>query len=232
MTKWLASVKNLDEARQLTTVWPDIIDMKDPANGALGALPAAEIKAIVYYVGKRTLTSATIGDMDCDAEKIIKRLQETESTGVDYLKVGLFDQPQLASCLQKLSQSITTVSTPVIAVLFADDLPDENMIGQIISTGFAGVMLDTAQKNGRSLCDYLSRRQLSEFVSKVHQADKLCGLAGALRISDIDILKTLNADYLGFRSALCAGHQRTDGLDPKRARQIHQALMPTSNAVA
>lgn len=232
MTKWLASIKSLDEARQLTAVWPDIIDMKDPANGALGALPVAEIKTIVDYVGKRTLTSATIGDIDCDAEEIIKCLQKTEPTGVDYLKVGLFNQPQLSSCLQELSESLKTISTPVIAVLFADDLPDENTIDQIISAGFAGVMLDTAQKNGRGLCDYLSRTRLSEFVSKVHQADKLCGLAGALRISDIVILKTLNADYLGFRSALCAGHQRTDGLDPMLARQIHQALMPTSNAVA
>lgn len=232
MTKWLASVKNLDEARQLSSAWPDIIDMKDPANGALGALSVAEIKAIADFVGKRTLTSATIGDIDCDAEEILNRLQKTESTGVDYLKVGLFDQPQLASCLRQLRQSLETVSTPVIAVLFADDLPAENMIDQIISAGFAGVMLDTAYKNGRGLCDYLSRTQLSEFVSAVHEANKLCGLAGALRISDIETLKTLNADYLGFRSALCAGHQRTDGLDPKRARQIHQALMPTSNAVA
>lgn len=232
MTKWLASVKSLDEARQLTGVWPDIIDMKDPANGALGALPVAEIQAVVDYVGKRTLTSATIGDIDCDAEEIIKRLQKTESTGVDYLKVGLFNQPQLKNCLQVLSQSLSKIPTPVIAVLFADDLPDEKLIEQIITTGFAGVMLDTAQKNGYGLCDYLSQTRLSEFISKVHQADKLCGLAGALRISDIDTLKTLNADYLGFRSALCAGHQRTDGLDPKRARQIHQALIPTSNAVA
>lgn len=229
MTKWLASVKSLDEARQLTGAWPDIIDMKDPANGALGALPVAEIKAIVDYVGKRTLTSATIGDINCDAEEIIKRLQKTESTGVDYLKVGLFNQPQLASCLHELSQSLTTVSTPVIAVLFADEINDAPLLTTIKQAGFAGVMLDTASKNGLGLLDHWTLSALHRFVETARNAEMLCGLAGALRIEDIDKLAPLGADYLGFRSALCDRHQRTSKLDPDRAAAIQHRLYQFRN---
>ncbi|RLA00090.1 MAG: hypothetical protein DRQ42_06280, partial [Gammaproteobacteria bacterium] len=38
MSKWLASVQSLEEAQTLLPVLPDILDMKNPAEGALGAL--------------------------------------------------------------------------------------------------------------------------------------------------------------------------------------------------
>ena len=38
MTKWLASVQSVDEARTVLPILPDILDMKNPSLGALGAL--------------------------------------------------------------------------------------------------------------------------------------------------------------------------------------------------
>jgi uncharacterized protein (UPF0264 family) len=150
-------------------------------------------------------------------------------TGVDFVKVGLFDEPGLVHCIEQLEARIKDLRTAVIAVLFADQLPQFNLIPLLKKIGFAGVMLDTATKNGLGLLSHLSIQSLNEFVFEAKSAGLLCGLAGALRIENIQQLKPLDADYLGFRSAICHQHNRTNILDPNLAQQIQfemNASMP------
>ena len=72
MTGMLASVTSLAEAKVLLQEGIDILDLKDPNNGALGALDTALIKDIVEVVDGVVTTSATIGDIDCNSEKLDK----------------------------------------------------------------------------------------------------------------------------------------------------------------
>ena len=56
MTGMLASVSSLDEARLAIEAGADVVDLKDPAHGALGALEASIAREIVAaFGGKRTL---------------------------------------------------------------------------------------------------------------------------------------------------------------------------------
>ena len=48
------SVRDADEADLAARAGADLVDAKDPARGALGALPAATVRAIVAQVGGRT----------------------------------------------------------------------------------------------------------------------------------------------------------------------------------
>ena len=89
-------------------------------------------------------------------------------------------------------------------------------------------MLDTAEKNGLGLLDYLTVDLLADFIREAKQMDLLCGLAGALKLEDITVLTPLDADYLGFRSALCRQHLRTNKLDPALASQIQWQLTVSS----
>lgn len=224
MTKWLASVKSLEEAESLTEHLPDILDMKNPSQGALGALSTQTVTDIVQWVNRRCLTSATVGDLMMQPDILSAAITLMASTQVDYVKIGLFDDPDLIYCIAALEATITALKTPVIAVMFADQLPQQAMIKQLADTGFSGVMLDTAQKAGLRLSDHLSMDQLEQFVTDAKSAGLLCGLAGALKIEDISTLRCLGADYLGFRSALCQQHKRTNQLDPRQAKRIHQQL--------
>jgi len=70
MTKWLASVQSLKEAHILLPVLPDILDMKQPEKGALGALDIETISQIVDFIAGRCQTSATIGDLPMNADLI------------------------------------------------------------------------------------------------------------------------------------------------------------------
>ncbi|MDT8370958.1 MAG: (5-formylfuran-3-yl)methyl phosphate synthase [Gammaproteobacteria bacterium] len=224
MTKWLASIKSLQEAKLLEPVFPDILDIKDPSRGALGALTVAEVADIVSFVAKRCQTSATIGDLAMEVNVIKPAIIEMASSGVDFVKIGLFPAANLQHCLAALADTLHKLKTPVIAVLFADK-PVAKAIWPVLKTvGFQGVMVDTALKNGQHLLDHWDRLKLQTFVTSIQEQGLLCGLAGALRHEDIATLKPLSADYLGFRSALCRARHRTAQIELNRVETISNAI--------
>lgn len=224
MSKWLASVQSLGEAETLLSCLPDILDMKNPAQGALGALPVDTVSEIVRLIDGRCLTSATIGDLPMQAELISKAMINMTASGVDYVKIGLFPDDDLQQCIKDLSDVVKKLKIPVIAVLFADKMPKFDCISQLKESGFNGVMVDTAIKNGQHLRDHWNKQKLSSFVKAVKEQDMLCGLAGALRLEDIAPLRSLNADYLGFRSALCQQRQRKASLEIKNVKKVQKAI--------
>lgn len=224
MTKWLASVQSLEEAQILLAALPDILDMKDPAKGALGALSIVAITEIVNMIDSRCLTSATIGDLPMQAAVISDSMIAMAGSGVDYIKIGLFPDPKITECIKTLAKTVKNLEKPVIAVLFADKSVDLDNITHLKSSGFAGVMIDTAIKKGQRLRDHWNPSQLKAFINAVHKHDMLCGLAGALKAEDIAELKPLNADYLGFRSALCEGQQRKGKLQLILVEQVKERM--------
>lgn len=224
MSKWLASVQSLEEAQTLAGCLPDILDLKNPAAGALGALPLDTVSDIANWTSRRCLVSATVGDLPMQAGIIADAVRQMAASGVDYVKVGLFAEPGLEDCIGQLQPTLQALNKPVIAVLFADQIHDISLIDAIKQAGFAGVMLDTASKNGRGLLDHWSAVELGEFVNTSRQHGLLCGLAGALKLQDIDRLEPLGADYLGFRSALCDKQLRTSTLNPQRAVAVRERL--------
>lgn len=230
MNKWLASVKSLEEAQSLTQHLPDILDMKNPSEGALGALTTQTVTEIVQWVSQRCLTSATVGDLQMQSELIADAITQMAATQVDFVKIGLFDDPNLVKCIAALAPTLKTLKTPVIGVMFADQLPRQKVILQLAAAGFTGVMLDTAVKAGLRLRDHLSMQQLQQFVTEAKAAGLITGLAGALQIEDIDVIRVVGADYLGFRSALCPQHSRKKQLDPLLAKQIYRQLNRSGTA--
>jgi len=88
---------------------------------------------------------------------------------------------------------------------------------------FPALMVDTADKRVGSLFDVLPDSELQRFVSVVRTSGALVGLAGALRLPQLDALRALGPDFAGFRSAVCAG-DRSGELDPGRLRALAAAL--------
>ncbi|MBI3469027.1 MAG: hypothetical protein HY000_38985, partial [Planctomycetes bacterium] len=62
--KVLVSVVSLEEARAVVELGADIIDVKNPAEGSLGAQPPTVIQQIAEFVSPRGLpVSVTLGDL-------------------------------------------------------------------------------------------------------------------------------------------------------------------------
>ncbi|MEQ1653643.1 MAG: (5-formylfuran-3-yl)methyl phosphate synthase [Hyphomicrobium sp.] len=236
-SEFLASAISPEEARLALSGGASIIDCKDPSTGALGALPASTIEAIVEATGGRVLVSATTGDLPSDPAAMVKAAARIAATGVDIVKVGFFGDTGPSASLAALGAA-DIGKARLVAVLMADRRPDFAIIVELARAGFAGVMLDTADKLSGSLPDILDATSLAAFIDEAHAYGLAAGLAGSLRRQHIAALVALRPDIIGFRGALCDGG-RTNALDAARVRAVRseidaalQAMLPLQRSVA
>jgi uncharacterized protein (UPF0264 family) len=222
MTGILASVTSSGEAQIALACGADIIDLKDPSSGALGALPSATIREAVAQVAGKRPVSATVGDLRMAPQIVADAVERIGACGVDIVKVGLFPGGDRDRCLAALAEAATR-GRRVVLVMFADQEPDFAMIERAGALGLAGIMLDTADKQGGGLRRHLDLASLSQFVARAKAAGLLAGLAGSLALADIPALLPLQPDYLGFRGALCRAG-RVTALDPARVRAVCAAM--------
>jgi len=223
MTGMLASVRNLDEALLALAAGADLIDLKAPARGALGALPCGEVRGIVARIGGCRPVSATVGDLPMEPLPVREAAENMAACGVDYVKIGFFPGGDWAETIRALAP-LAARGNRLVAVLFSDQDPDLRWLGDLADAGFAGAMLDTMDKARGSLAQVCSVPFLRDFVANAKDHGLLCGLAGSLRSCDIPPLIQLNPDYLGFRGALCRAHRRTAELDADAVRAIRAMI--------
>lgn len=222
MTGFLASVTSMQEAEIALAGGADILDLKDPSRGALGALPAEIIAACVAGVAKRRIVSATAGDLAMEPDLVCDAVRRLAASGVDIVKIGLFPGGDLSACISALHDE-TARGTRLVAVIFADQDPDFSLITPLREAGFIGVMLDTADKSAGGLRRHLDGDMLADFVGTAKSAGLMSGLAGSLRLEDVAPLAALGPDYLGFRGGIC-DHGRQSALNPERLRAVRTAI--------
>lgn len=227
MTGLLASVRNRDEALQVLAAGVDIIDLKQPTQGALGALDPSAVEDIVETIDRRLPVSATIGDLPMQADLVFNATQTMAATGVDYVKIGFFPGGDWPSTINRLAR-LCQLDQRLIAVLFADNRPDLQWLKLLTDAGFTGVMLDTMDKSLGSLTQLMALDEIRRFVGQAHELHLICGVAGSLTAADIEPLLSLRPDYLGFRGALCKAHRRTAHLDPEAIAAIRQNMSQSS----
>jgi uncharacterized protein (UPF0264 family) len=223
MTLFLASVRDAAEAELALGCGADIIDLKDPNSGALGALPLDTIAATVGSIAGRVPVSATIGDLPLKDAIASNAIRTTAATGVGFVKLALFPAADAERSLSLLAAEASTVR--LILVIFTDALPDFDVVSGAAKIGAAGVMLDTIGKASGSLLDHLSLEALAAFVSSAKAEGLSVGLAGSLRAMHVPALLSLEPDLLGFRGALCRGGSRREPFDPVAAASV-RALIP------
>lgn len=223
MTQLLVSVTSIAEAQIALENGVDIIDLKDPAKGALGALPLNQIEAIVNFIDERKLLSATIGDLPMQPQLIFDSVGKLTNIKVDFIKIGFFPTDDYQATLDRL-KTITAKGVKLVAVLFAEYQYSDTLIRSIQQAGFNGVMLDTAQKDGNTFMYYHSALTCKEFAKKVLEFGMSFGLAGSLQLQHVVGAKELNPTYIGFRGGVCEENKREFCLNSDKIRAIRKAL--------
>ena len=152
------------------------------------------------------------------------------STGIDIIKVGVFDKltDEVITSLKeqaiKGANSIDGKQFTIVMVFFVDKALDLEKIPELAKAGIRGVMLDTADKTKGNLRSHMQYKDLKAFVMQAKSYGMLAGLAGSLNASDISSLLELDPDYLGFRGALCKDNLRIQALDSAFVKNIRSLV--------
>ena len=221
MTRMLASVADAAEAEAVLQLGADVVDLKDPRRGALGAVPLDAARAAIAAIARRSETSAALGDPPYDEGALLAGAQALAAIGVDYVKLAV-DAPtldRLGDCLSGLARDVG-----VVGMMFADEKPDFALLAKLSALGFKGAMLDTRDKTRGRLIAHLDVVSLSQFCSECRALNLMSGLAGSLEAPDVPRLMVLAPDVLGFRGALCRAHDRKDAIDPQAVALIRDLI--------
>lgn len=217
MTALLVSVTSPAEAVVALEAGAAVIDAKDPAAGALGALPVDTVRAIVAAVAGRAPVSAAIGDAPT-----LEAAEAYAATGVATVKTPVPAGDAGAALLASLGRALAD-RTQLVAVFAADRAPNPDLVGVAAMAGFRGVMLDTEAKSA-GLLAVMEMPEIAHFVAAARRAKLMVGLAGSLKVVDVGTLLPLQPDLLGFRGGVCENEDRRRPLDPARVRAVATAL--------
>ena len=167
--------------------------------------------------------SATIGDLPAVPATVAAAVRAMAASGCDLIKIGLFPGGESLATIEALG-GLRLANVRLAGLLLADHTPDFTLIAAMARAGFAGIMLDTAAKDGSTLTDHLPPTALAQFIGSAHEGGLFAGLAGSLRLSHVPHLVELMPDVLGFRGALCEGGVRTGALSQSRVAGVRAAI--------
>jgi (5-formylfuran-3-yl)methyl phosphate synthase len=225
----LVSVTDAHEAHLAVEGGADIVDVKNPAEGSLGAPVPHVIERVREVVPRERPVSAAIGDLpNLPGTAALAALGAARS-GAAYVKVGLMgtsNEDEAVAVLRAVRGAVDGAAV-VIAGAYADakrvpggPLPPGAVVAAAHRAGAAGCLVDTALKDGRGLFEWLTPEALEDLVTEAHAAGLEMAFAGALRAQDLSLVRATGADIAGVRSAACRDGRRTAPLDPERIAQL------------
>lgn len=232
MTGLLVSVRDADEAQDAVDSGADLIDVKEPRAGSLGAATPQTIAAVIDAVAGRRPVSVALGEL-IDFTPSAMGFAEVEAPPtrpIQFAKVGL------AGCLGRNAwksdwqRALVHLSSDIraVAVVYADwrraEAPPPN---EVIETGrqlgCRAMLVDTFDKRGPGLLGVWSLEDIKRTIEVAKNAGMVVVLGGQIGEPHLPQLLALCPDYIAVRGAVCQG-DRGGRLDPNRVRELKEAL--------
>lgn len=216
----LVSVRSAAEARAALDGGADLIDVKDPTRGPLGAADRDVIEGVVRAVGGRVPVSAALGEWadysGCDVP-----------SGVTYVKWGLARLPECRSTDLWDMRRAALGGIPVL-VAYADhrraESPSpETVVDAACRFRFPVVLFDTAMKDGSTLLDWLTLPVLARMRFRLADFGIKIAVAGSLGADGIRALAPLAPDWFAVRGAACVGG-RAGRVSAELVRQLRTII--------
>ncbi len=206
----LVSPSTIDEAK--LSVAADIIDVKKPSEGSLGANFPWVIREIKTLVAKPL--SAAIGDFDYKPGGAALAAYGAACAGADFIKIGLaFDgQEKARDVISAVVRAVKDEFPEKYVVIAAySDYHRMHSISPFAMAPIAAecgadfAMVDTGIKDRQSTFAFMDEETLRTFTYTNEKLGLGTALAGAFRFEDINALKRINPDIIGVRGMVCGG---------------------------
>ncbi|MCC7564561.1 MAG: (5-formylfuran-3-yl)methyl phosphate synthase [Methanobacterium sp.] len=217
----LISPINTQEAREAINGGADIIDVKNPKEGSLGANFPWMIRNIREITPENMQVSATLGDVPYKPGTVSLAAAGAIASGADYIKVGLYGTKNYSEALEVMENVVRTVDEfNSDAIVVASGYADAHRVGAVdpmeiprvaADSGSDLAMVDTAVKDGKTLFDFMNEETISKFTEETHNYGLKSALAGSVTQEQMPLLAELGCDVAGIRGAACIGGDRNSG---------------------
>lgn len=252
MTRLLISVRDAREAERALAAGADLIDVKEPSRGSLGAATRTTVADVVAAVAARKPVSVALGELlegsvtpgegpVCDDSIFQLAADENLAAagelppGVALAKLGLAGCRRVADWTGVWAAHVARLPVHVrpVAVVYADDRcaaspPAQEILAMAVNLGCAAALVDTFDKSQGGLLAHWSLAEVGDFVEAVRGAGLVCVLAGSLQAACIGRLLPLGPDVVAVRGAACRG-SRDGVLDGDRVRALASLMRPARN---
>jgi (5-formylfuran-3-yl)methyl phosphate synthase len=227
----LVSVVDAAEARLAVAGGVDVVDVKNPAEGSLGAPAPAVLAAVRAAVPAERELSAALGDLAALPGTAALAAVGAARCGAASVKLGLLgcSIPDDAVAVLRAARAAVAGEADVVAVAYADaarvparPLAPADLVAAARAAGVRGCLVDTAVKDGRGLLRWLDPDALATLVAEAHDAGLEIALAGELRAEELPVIRATGADIAGVRSAACRDGRRTAPIDPARIARLRE----------
>jgi len=235
----LVSVRNAAEAAVALEGGADIIDVKEPNRGSLGAADAATIAEVVQSVNGRAPVTAALGEL-VELVSLQKGNDWTRlPTGVSLFKIGLAGCALSGDWRSRWRRAIHSVASTAseseaqpVAVVYADwQAAGAPQPGEVLAAASelecAALLIDTWNKSNGSLFDLWGRECLAGFLAEVRWQNLAVVLAGSLSREDISAAVSLRPNLIAVRGAACEGG-RTGTVAAHCVRELKVAIAHVS----
>lgn len=208
MTRLLVSVRSLAEARTALAAGVDLIDLKEPGHGSLGAVAPATAAEVAGALAGRVALSMALGELsscDCESAAMVPR-------GISFAKLGLAGcatnkhwPRDWARVLERLPQGTVPVGVIYVDWRHAQAPHPDAVLDHARALACRAVLLDTYDKSGGELVFHCSDDELARLVTAIRQAGMLSVLAGSLTKTAAARVLVHRPDYIAVRGAVCRG---------------------------
>ena len=206
------SVRSGTEARAALEGGADLIDCKDPDAGALGPVSPSVFREITLTVDHRRPITAAMGDATSvrDIEADAAMFARGGSSLVKLGFAGVGTSERAIRLLEAAVSGAAPGACGVVAVAYADyehvgSFSPTEVLAAARRAGAAGLLIDTADKQGPGLTGLATRTTLRRWIDRAHDDGLLLALAGKISEADLDVIGDLGADVVGVRGSACEG---------------------------
>jgi uncharacterized protein (UPF0264 family) len=225
------SVRNVDEALAALAGGADVIDVKEPAHGSLGAASNSTIGAVIEAIYGRAPVTAAAGELVDLCHNKPQPLPER----VTLFKIGLAGCRAMLDWAVQWRQTVAALAPRPealkrsVAVVYADwqsaDAPDPHAVLQLaIDSDCPALLIDTWDKSAGSLFDLWNIQSLAAFLDAARAREIMLVLAGSLTGENIATAAQLRPDLIAVRTAACQSG-RNSAVCEERVKALRQAIL-------
>jgi uncharacterized protein (UPF0264 family) len=237
-TGLLVSVRSAAEARVALAAGADLIDVKEPRNGPLGAASPSVVLDVLQAVDGQVPVSVALGELtDWSSSAWAHRAWHVAASGaaiagLSFAKLGLAGCAANRDWRDAWRRALAGRPKDVapVAVVYADwksaGAPAPKAVFQQgRRLGCRAVLVDTYDKSRGWLLEHWPGDALTDFARKVRNSGLTFVIGGSLSPQSFPDVLTLEPDYVAVRGAACEGG-RGGRISGRRVRHLAGCLEP------